>query len=433
MRAVLTNFGTLGDVQPFVALAVELKRHGHHPVLAAAPSYAGMAAAHGLDFAPVGPDLRQAQSGITQAMMATPDVLQNAGGMFQLFQPLAEALPRMLEDLRAVCRGADVLISGRVQPAARMVHDLTHVPFVTVLVEHSGSGGGNPAFQAAVRALVNPLREAHRLPPLENPLVDGLSPQLVLTALSRHVRPPPADLPPHHHTVGYFFLDEPQFTPDAELAAFLEGGEPPVVITFGSMTHEDPAALTDALVEGTVRAGRRALVQHGWSGLGQRPLPPTVRALGQVPHAWLLPRVSCVVHHGGAGTTGAAFRAGVPQVVVPHTYDQFTWGELVQELGCGGPAVPIHELSAERLSGALGTVLTGPDYREAAGRLGEAIRSEHGTVKARGLIEDLVRRVGLSAGTGDGDAADEDSDEDEARQQRRRAALKQQRARKQDF
>ncbi|MCP3140918.1 glycosyltransferase [Pyxidicoccus xibeiensis] len=432
MRAVLTNFGTLGDVQPFLALAVELKRHGHHPVLAAAPSYRAMAESHGIDFAPVGPDLRQAQSGITQAMMAAPDVLQSAGGMFQLFQPLMEALPKMFEDLRAVCRGADVLVSGRVQPAARMVHDVTHVPFVTVLVEHSGSGGGNPAFQAAVRALVNPLRDSLRLPPLENPLVDGLSPQLVLTALSRHVRPPPTDLPPHHHTVGYFFLDEPHFTPDAELAAFLDAGEPPVVITFGSMTHEDPAALTDALVQGTVRAGRRALIQHGWSGLGQRPLPPTVRALGQVPHAWLLPRVACVVHHGGAGTTGAAFRAGVPQVVVPHTYDQFTWGELVQELGCGGAAVPIGELSAERLAGALDTVLTGGHHREAAARLGEGIRSEHGAAKARHLIEDLVRRVGLSAGTGDEGTADEESDDDSARQQRRRAALKQQRARKQD-
>lgn len=424
MRAVLTNFGTLGDVQPFLALAVELKRHGHHPVLAAAPSYGPMAAAQGIDFAPVGPDLRQAQSGITQAMMAAPGVFQDAGGMLQLFQPLAEALPRMLEDLRAVCRGADVLVSGRVQPAARMVHDLTQVPFVTVLVEHSGSGGGHPAFQAAVRGLVNPLRDSLRLPPLDNPLVDGLSPQLVLTALSRHVRPPPADLPPHHHTTGYFFLDEPGFTPDAELAAFLDAGEPPVCITFGSMTHEDPAALTDALVEGSVRAGRRALIQHGWSGLGHKPLPPTVRALGQVPHAWLFPRVAGVVHHGGAGTTGAAFRAGVPQVVVPHTYDQFTWGELVQELGCGGPAIPIQELSAGRLSEALGAL---PARQEAAARLGEAIRSEHGAAKARGLIEDLVRRVGLSAGT------DEDSDEDEARQQRRRATLRQQRARKQDI
>jgi sterol 3beta-glucosyltransferase len=429
MRAVLTNFGTLGDVQPFVALAVELKRHGHHPVLAAAPSYRAMAEAHGLDFAPVGPDLRQAQSGITQAMMATPDVLQSTGGMAQLFQPLAAALPRMLEDLREVCRGADVLISGRVQPAARMVHDVTHVPFVTVLVEHSGSGGGNPAFQAAVRALVNPLRDSLRLPPLDNPLVDGLSPQLVLTALSRHVRPPPADLPPHHHTVGYFFLDAPDFTPDAELAAFLAEGEPPVLITFGSMTHGDPAALTDALVEGTVRAGRRALIQHGWSGLGQKPLPSTVRALGQVPHAWLLPRVSCIVHHGGAGTTGAAFRAGVPQVVVPHTYDQFTWGELVRELDCGGPAIPIHELTAARLSDALGTVLAAT-HREAAARLGEHLRSEHGAAKARHLIEDLVHRVGLSPGMADGGAADDTADDDGGRQQRRRAALKQQRARK---
>ncbi|NTX52308.1 glycosyltransferase [Myxococcus sp. CA039A] len=427
MRAILTNFGTLGDIQPFVALAVELKRHGHQPVLAAAPSYRALAQLHDLDFIPVGPDLRAAQSGITQAMMGSPDVVHSAGGMLQLFQPLVESLPRMFEDLRAACRGADVLISGRVQPAARMVHDLTHLPFVTVLVEHSGSGGGGPAFQAAVRGLVNPLREAHGLPPLDNPLVDGLSNQLVLTALSRHVRPPAADLPPHHHTVGYCFLDEPGFTPDAELAAFLAEGEPPVCITFGSMTHADPEALTEALVQATVRSGRRALIQHGWSGLGQRALPSTVRALGQVPHAWLFSRVSCVVHHGGAGTTGAAFRAGVPQVVVPHTYDQFTWGEVVQELGCGGAALPIGELNAERLGDALSTVHARADLQASAARLGEQLRAEHGTMKARHLLEDLVRRVGLASDSGAENEADAD---DEGRQQRRRMALKQQRARK---
>jgi len=427
MRAILTNFGTLGDIQPFVALAVELKRHGHQPVLAAAPSYRALARQHDVDFVPVGPDLREAQSGITQAMMGSPDVVHSAGGMLQLFQPLLEALPHMFQDLRAACQGADLLVSGRVQPVARMVHDLTHLPFVTVLVEHSGSGGGSPAFQMAVRGLVNPLREAHGLPPLDNPLVDGLSNQLVLTALSRHVRPPAADLPPHHHTVGYCLVDEPAFTPDAELAAFLAEGEPPVCITFGSMTHADPAALTDTLVNATVRAGRRALIQHGWSGLGQRALPPTVRALGQVPHSWLFSRVSCVVHHGGAGTTGAAFRAGVPQVVVPHTYDQFTWGEVVQQQGCGGAALPIGELSAERLGDALSAVHARADIQASAARLGEQLRAEHGTMKARQLLEDLVRRVGLAT---DSKAEDEADAEDEGRQQRRKSALKQQRARK---
>lgn len=431
MRAILTNFGTLGDVQPFVALAVELKRHGHRPVLAAAPSYRALAKRHGIEFIPVGPDLREAQSGITQAMMGAPEVVHSTDGMLQLFQPLVHSLPGMLEDLRAACQGADVLVSGRVQPVARMVHDLTHIPFATVLVEHSGSGGGSPAFQAAVRGLVNPLRETWRLPPLDNPLVDGLSPQLVLTALSRHIRPPTGDLPPHHHTVGYFFLDEPAFTPDPELATFLADGEPPVCITFGSMTHADPAALTTMLVQATTRAGRRALVQHGWSGLGQSVLPPTARALGQVPHAWLLPRVSCVVHHGGAGTTGAAFRAGVPQVVVPHTYDQFTWGEVVQELGCGGPALPIGELGAESLARAVDRVLRASDIQTSAARLGEQLRDEHGTTKARHLLEDLVRRVGLASDASPGEEAGEDA-EGEGRQQRRRSALKQQRARKQD-
>jgi sterol 3beta-glucosyltransferase len=430
MRAILTNFGTLGDVQPFLALAVELRRHGHTPVLAMPPGFRSLIEPHGLEYVPIGPDLRREQGDITQSMMATPGVLDSAAQMGQMFGPLAAALPRMLEDLRAVSQGADVLISGRMQPAARMIHDLTHIPLATIHVEHSGSGGGSPAFQAAVRAIINPLRESLGLPAFENPLVDGNSPQLVLHALSRHVRQPPPDWPAHWHMTGYFFLDAPGFEPDPELARFMAEGEAPVVVTFGSMTHEDPAALTELLVEGLRRAGRRALIQHGWSGMARHPMPPGMRALDFVPHAWLFPRAACVIHHGGAGTTGAAFRAGVPQVVVPHSYDQFFWGEIAQELGCSGPAVPIQELTAERLAEAVDALLSTPRHGRTAAALGEAIRAEHGVVKARKLIEDLVERVGLSSMPREPD--EQDADEPGSRQERRKALSQRQRGRKHD-
>jgi sterol 3beta-glucosyltransferase len=401
MKAVLTNFGTRGDIQPFLALAVELRRHGHQPLLALPPAATADASRLGLDFVPVGPDLRSAQETINHSMVATPSVTDSTAELLGLFGPLAEALPRMFEDLRAACRGADVLISGRMQPAARMVHDLTQVPFVSVHVEHSGGtaggSGGSPAFQEAVRATVNPLRTRLGLPPFSNPLVEGNSPQLVLFANSRHVRQAPADWPAHYHLTGYFFLEDEAWVPPEDLTAFLEAGAPPVFFTLGSTPTQQPEALVALLLESCARAGRRALIQQGAAHLGSPRLPPTAWLLrGTIPYGWLFPRVACVVHHGGAGTTAYAFRAGVPQVTLPHMYDQFVWADIAHQLGCAAPALSHHQLTAEHLHQAMTFVLGTPHIQLTAANLGEKIRAEQGVVRARQLIEGLVERVGLA-------------------------------------
>ena len=401
MKAVLTNFGTRGDIQPFLALAVELRRHGHQPLLAMPPAAAGDASRLGLDFVPVGPDLRSAQETINHSMVAAPSVTGSTAQLLGLFGPLAEALPRMFEDLQAACRGAHVLISGRMQPAARMVHDLTQVPFVSVHVEHSGGtaggSGGSPAFQEAVRATINPLRTRLGLPPFSNPLVEGNSPQLVLFANSRHVRQVPADWPPHHHLTGYFFLEEESWTPPADLAAFLDAGEPPVFFTLGSTPTLQPETLVALLLDSCERAGRRALIQQGAAHLGSLRLPPTAWLLqGTIPYGWLFPRVACAVHHGGAGTTAYAFQAGVPQITLPHMYDQFIWADIAHQLGCAAPALSHHQLTAERLYQAMALVLGTPQVRLMSATLGEKIRAEQGVVRARQLIESLVERVGLA-------------------------------------
>lgn len=401
MRAVLTNFGSTGDVLPFIALAQELRRHGHQPLLALSPSHASLVERHGLEFTPVGPDLRGVQEGINRAMVATPSVTGSSADLLALFGPLAEALPRMFEELRAACRGAEVLISGRMQPAARMVHDLTQVPFVSIHVEHSGGtaggSGGSPAFQHAVRSVINPLRTRLGLSAFSNPLVEGNSPQLVLYATSRHVRQAPADWPPHFHLTGYLFPEEEAWSPEPALASFLAAGEPPAFITFGSMPWEDPERMAGVLLEAVERAGCRALLQPGQASLARRSLPPTVYVLGAAPHSWLFPRSACVVHHGGAGTTASAFRAGVPQVIVPHAYDQFLWADIAWQLGCAAPPLRLEQLTAERLAESLSTLRASPQVRQAAAALGEKIRAEQGAAQARQLIERLVARVGLSA------------------------------------
>jgi len=392
MHAILTNFGSTGSVHPFFALAVELKRNAHHPVLALSPFFAPWAERLGIEFVPIGPDLREIQYDINAAMLKMPDTPEE---IRDLFAPLMPSLPQIFSELRDVCRDAEVLISGPWQVASRMIHELTGITFVTVQNSHFG-GGGTPAFQQATASLVNPYREQLGLGPVRNPLtIDANSTQLVLYNMSRHVRPPLPDWPPYYHMPGYFVLDE-EWKPDDALVHFLEAGEPPVIFTFGSMTHDDPEALTELILESIERVGCRAMIQHGWTGLGKRKLPPHIQAIGFVSHDWLFPRASCIVHHGGAGTAGAVFRSGKPSVFVPHTFDHPLWAELARDIGCAARPLPYAELSANRLTEAIKITLESPTYYQAAANLGEKVRAELGVVKARRLIEQLVYRVGWS-------------------------------------
>jgi vancomycin aglycone glucosyltransferase len=139
-----------------------------------------------------------------------------------------------------------------------------------------------------------------------------------------------------------------------KLEAFLEQGEPPVYIGFGSMTDPNPRITTRAVLAGVTDAGCRAVLSEGWAGLGGGGLPEHVMVVGSVPHASLFRRVAAVVHHGGAGTTTMAARAGVPQIVVPHVLDQYYWAERVSRLGVGSlRALRDNELVSENAA-ALG-------------------------------------------------------------------------------
>jgi sterol 3beta-glucosyltransferase len=396
MRAVLTNFGTTGDLQPFLALAIELRRHGHEPVMAFSPHFAPRVARLGLNMIPIGPDLSETQNQVNALMMVEPD---SAAQLRSSFTPLVAALPQMFEELRAACQSADVLISGPVQPAARMVHETMGLPFVSVQVSHFG-GIGTPALQEASASLINPFRLRHGLPPLQHPLtIDANSPQLALYAMSRHIRPPQADWPTHYHLTGFFFLDDEEEPSDPALHQFLAAGEPPVVVTFGSMsmTHGEPEALTDLLLKAVRLAGCRAIIQSGGEESRRHRLPPDVMTVGYVPHGWLFPQAACVVHHGGGGTAGAVFRSGVPSVFVPHghLFDQHYWAALGLELGCAAASIPYSQLTAARLAAAISRTLADPHYSQAAAALGRKIAAEQGVRRARLLIEQLISRIGL--------------------------------------
>lgn len=208
--------------------------------------------------------------------------------------------------------------------------------------------------------------------------------------------PKPADWGAEITVAGYFFsaltsrknkvktkLLEGQggYTPQPELAAFLKAGPPPIYIGFGSIVVDDPAGLTKTIVDAVGRLkGVRAIVSKGWGGLGGddagKGKSKSIFFLdSDCPHEWLFPRMACVVHHGGAGTTAAGLRFGVPTVVVPFFGDQPFWGSLVAQAGAGPDPVPFSRLTAERLAIAIKQALKSTTKTKAA-ELGDKIRDD---------------------------------------------------------
>jgi UDP:flavonoid glycosyltransferase YjiC (YdhE family) len=211
-----------------------------------------------------------------------------------------------------------------------------------------------------------------------DPVINGFSPLVV---------PPPPDWGDRVHTVGYWLLDEGNWQPPDDLVHFLESGDPPVFIGFGSMPMRDPQATTVVILEAVKQAGVRCILSSGWGKLGEITLPDSVFRLEYAPYVWLFPRMSAVVHHGGSGTTGFGLRAGVPSLVVPFGADQPYWGKRIADLGVGPKPVPYKHLSADRLAAAVHEAVTDSTMRQRAAELGAKLREEDGLGNAVQLIE----------------------------------------------
>ncbi|HUX86870.1 MAG TPA: nucleotide disphospho-sugar-binding domain-containing protein, partial [Chloroflexota bacterium] len=188
----------------------------------------------------------------------------------------------------------------------------------------------------------------------------------------------------------------PEWIPPPEVEAFVNREPRPISIGFGSMLSDDSRGLTGLLVEAVRQAGVRAIIDPGWAGLGIEDLPSTVLCVPGVPHYWLYPRVAAAIHHGGAGTTAAAFRAGTPAVIVPHILDQVTWADQAFDLGVSSRPVRRRDLTPERLAEAITVAVNDPGVRKRASDLGEAIRQEDGVGTAVQLVEGHIAGRGTT-------------------------------------
>jgi len=155
------------------------------------------------------------------------------------------------------------------------------------------------------------------------------------------------------------------------------------------MIMRNPEATAQLILQALARTRQRAIMQSGWGGLRSTSVPDSVFMIDAVPHAWLFPRMAAVVHHGGAGTTSAGLRAGVPSIIVPFFGDQPYWGQRVADLGVGPAPIPYKRLTADRLAQAIEIAVTDQAMRQRAAELGSKIRAENGIARAVDVIQQL--------------------------------------------
>jgi sterol 3beta-glucosyltransferase len=199
--------------------------------------------------------------------------------------------------------------------------------------------------------------------------------------------PKPEDWGPHVDLANFIQYEQAHvYEPPQALLDFLAAGEAPVYVGFGSVVAEDPAALTRTIFSALAKAGARGIVSEGWAHLGGAAPPPNVYVIGDCPHDWLFARCRAVCHHGGAGTTAAGLRAGLPTVVVPFFGDQFFWGRIVADAGAGPEPIPIRRLNSENLMAAFDACRR-PQIRERASELGVRLRATDGVELAVQSVE----------------------------------------------
>jgi UDP:flavonoid glycosyltransferase YjiC (YdhE family) len=210
----------------------------------------------------------------------------------------------------------------------------------------------------------------------------------ILYGFSPSVIPAPSDWNESAHITGYWFVEEADdWQPPSALVDFLQSGSPPVYIGFGSMSNRKPEQTADLVIQALERINQRAILLTGWGGLQRANIPDSIFMIDSVPHSWLFPRVSAVVHHGGASTTAAGYKAGVPSVVVPFFGDQPFWGRRIQELGVGPAPIPRRKLTVDRLAQAILETVTNTTMRQRAAELGSKIQAEDGIANAVEVIQ----------------------------------------------
>jgi sterol 3beta-glucosyltransferase len=416
MRIAIVALGSRGDVQPYIALGHGLREAGHTVRLVTHQNFEGLVKSHGLEF--------WSMRGNVQDVIESPEMreLLEKGNFLAITKYTARqaehAAIQWAEDGLAACEGMELLIAGigglfiGISLAEKLHLPLLQaylVPFTptkyfpsALLPQALPNLGGTintlshnltrqmmwQGFRSAdklARETVLGLPAAPFFGPFDSECLKGLP---ALYGFSPSAIPAPADWGAAQHVTGFWFLDSTEdWTPPSGLMNFLQAGPPPLYIGFGSMSARKPEETAELVMKALEITGQRAILFSGWGGLHKENLPHSVFMIDSVPHSWLFPRVAAVIHHGGAGTTAAGLRAGVPSIVIPFFGDQPFWGQLAADLGVGPAPIPRQKLTADRLAQAIQETMTNKAVRQHSAELGSKIQAEDGVANAVEIIQ----------------------------------------------
>ena len=404
LRITCLTIGSRGDVQPYIALCKGLIAEGHKPKIATHAEFEPWVRKHGIEFASVDGDPAELMRICVENGMFTYSFLREASVKFRGW------IDELLTSAWKACQDTDILIESPSAMAGIHIAEALGIPYFRAFTmpwtrtrayphafavpEHKMGGAYNyityvmfdNVFWKAIAGQVNRWRKKElglrstnldKMQPNKVPFLYNFSPSVVV---------PPLDYSDWIRVTGYWFLDEASgWEPPEELTNFIrKAGEDKkriVYIGFGSIVVSDPAALTKTVVDSVLKADVRCILSKGWSDrLGNKnatvpevPLPPEILQIKSAPHDWLFMQIDAAAHHGGAGTTGASLRAGLPTIVKPFFGDQFFFGSRIEDLGVG---ICMKKLNVSVFSRALW----------------EATHSERMIVKAK-VLGEQIRQV----------------------------------------
>lgn len=424
MRIVFTTWGSLGDLHPYLALGVEMKRRGHEVAVATLGQWQQAVREAGLGFHPIRPDIPADEAAARQMVRDLLDAKRGPRHLFeQVFGPV---MRETYEDTLAAVRadgGADLIVTHQVPLTGPIVAGMTGMRWVSAVLLPMAflskydpatppqapalqkvaalhpifAAGFNRLGRAVTRRWAEPtyrLRRALGLPRGGSPFFEAQhSPALVLALFSRALAQKQPDYPPQAVVTGFAFYDAAETHPaDPALPRFLDAGEPPVVFTLGSSAVWIAEDFYQTAIAAMRAIGGRAVLLAGEQAPALRAagLPDTIVAFEYAPHSAVMPRASVIVHQGGVGTTGQALRSGRPQLIVPFGQDQPDNARRCVRLGVAR-TMSRSGFTPARVADHLRQLTQDPAYGRRAADVGATVRAENGTVTACDAIERCLR------------------------------------------
>jgi UDP:flavonoid glycosyltransferase YjiC (YdhE family) len=412
VHITLFTIGSRGDVEPYIALGQELIEAGYRVRLCTHQRYEPEISRAGLEFSPAGGDPRLILEG-EQGKRWLESGRNPVRTMRRLLDLSGPIFQEYLKECERAMVGTDAALFSVLAFPAYHLAEAAGIPAFGAYLQPMTrtrrfpslfqKGRGIPILNLwshiaveqvtwqPMRKTVNSWRRGLGLDPLPwsglyRPIYESMP---VLYGFSPVVVPPPSDWPDHVRVTGYWVRTTANDRrPPESITRYLADGPAPVYVGFGSRPERDPEALAELVVEAIRLAGHRAVLLTGWGGLTVGDSSDDVLVVDEVPHDWLFPQMTAVVHHGGAGTTGTALQSGTPSIVVPSFADQFFWGERVAALGVG-ETLPRRRLTVESLAEAISGTADASVQAKAA-LLGEHLRAENGVGRAVHEVERLL-------------------------------------------